>query len=163
MFRKPAVAVVILLTILAVPAAAWAGGQPSTSHTVTIGVAAVDAISVQDDGLVTVELVKREDGMGFLTTEVSEVMSLMWATNGSPRTIRVSAVGPAGITLQLKRYRDNTWIPLGAAAQTWVSPAGREAGASGVQSLSILYTASADLGVEPGSHDVEVTYTLTDC
>ena len=164
MFRKPAVAVVILLAILAVPAAARAQSPPSDSHSVTIKVPEVDEIAIfAPTEAVEIRLaISTSDGMGFWETEANKEMELRWATNSHSRKITVQAGIPgnaSGMKLWLRKF--GVWMPLGNSLQTLVPAAGSQNGNGQPQSLSLKYKAWADLTVPPGDHSVTVTYTLT--
>ena len=160
MFRKPAVAAVILLTILAAPAARGAAASLQDWHTVTVSVPTVDLIKLTVPDI-DVTLQASSQGIGFKLYS-QDGGAVEWATNASPRKIWVKADGiPGGVTLRVaKSLSPKTLIRLHPDNGLLVDDASYHGGILPM-SFGLYYEIEATLAVPPKTYTITVTYTLT--
>jgi len=161
LFRKPAVAVVILLAILAAPAARGAAASDQHSHTVTVNVPAFDAVklTVLNIGITLQQL---EEGIGF-ESFLKNGGHVQWATNDSPRAIYVGSDSvPPGMTLKVRKSLDpEIWVDITSGCGSLVDDASCRTSTTFPKAFPLEYEVSVDLTVRANTYAIEITYTLT--
>jgi hypothetical protein len=153
-------------TLLAVISFSMAGMAQTDSHNMSVTVAAVNVINVDNDVSLTISTATP----GFQLTSVSDntTANLLWTTNGSGKRIMVKtgAALPTGVTLTVGAQnitKVGSGTPAAAGTVTlsttdtdFVTGAGKSAG-----SCDLNYTASATVDAAIQANSITVTYTIT--